>query len=142
TQDSIALERELEYLKNYISLQTLRTEGSEKIRIEVNIEDSYHMHQIAPMLLIPFVENAFKHGISLRQNSWIRINLETSENKLTFDVSNSIHLRTSIDTEKDQSGVGLENVKQRLALLYPGKHNLSIHQNNTEFFIHLTITLN
>ncbi|RYF97850.1 MAG: sensor histidine kinase, partial [Chitinophagaceae bacterium] len=142
TLDHIPLEREIQYLNNYISLQTLRTAGSDKIRIETQIEDNYHIHQVAPMLLIPFVENAFKHGISLRHNSWIRINLQTSDNTLVFDVSNSIHLRTPNDTEKDQSGVGLDNVKQRLALLYPGKHHLSIHQNNYEFFIHLTITLN
>lgn len=93
------------------------------------------------MLLIPFIENAFKHGISLREPSHINISLQTRENTLYFDVHNSIHPKVVNDTEKYNNGIGLENVKQRLALLYPNKHELVIRESAKDFFIHLTIQL-
>jgi LytS/YehU family sensor histidine kinase len=93
------------------------------------------------MLLIPFVENAFKHGISLREPSHIKITLQTQGHKLYFDVHNSIHVKPDNDPEKDKSGIGLNNVKQRLELLYPHKHELIIRETGKEFFIHLTIDL-
>lgn len=141
TQDIIFLSRDIDYLKNYILLQKLRTSKSENIVIETQIEEYAGPLMITPMLLIPFVENAFKHGISLQNPSHIRITLQTKEDTLYFDVHNSIHIRHDNDPEKGQSGIGLENVKQRLNLLYPGRHELSIHQNAKEFFIHLTLQL-
>jgi LytS/YehU family sensor histidine kinase len=75
-QDKISLTREIEYLNNYISLQRLRTDTNPIIKIEADIEQTIHTVQIAPMLLIPFVENAFKHGISFREPSYIKITLE------------------------------------------------------------------
>jgi two-component system LytT family sensor kinase len=140
-QDKISLNREIEYLNNYITLQTLRTQSSPDIVINREIEEHAGNLQIAPMLLIPFVENAFKHGISLKEPSHIRISLISKENTLFFDVSNSIHHHTASDPEKDNNGIGMNNVKQRLQLLYPNKHELAIHENGKEFFIHLTIEL-
>lgn len=141
-QDKIALSRDIDYLNNYIDLQKLRISVSPQIVLETQIEDQPNTFQIAPMLLIPFVENAFKHGISLQHPSHIRITLQTKENTLFFDVHNSIHLKANHDPEKLKSGIGLQNVKQRLALLYPGKHELLIRESAKEFFIHLTLRLN
>jgi LytS/YehU family sensor histidine kinase len=93
------------------------------------------------MLLIPFVENAFKHGISLKERSNIRISLVTKDKTLYFDISNSMHDKPSNDPEKDNNGIGLSNVKQRLRLMYPGRHELSIRESGKEFFVHLTIQL-
>jgi sensor histidine kinase YesM len=140
-KDRISLQREIDYLNNYIDLQMLRTQTSPEITIQRQIDDHIGSLQIAPMLLIPFIENAFKHGISLRESSHIKITLQTKENVLYFDVHNSIHLKSANDPEKDHSGIGLTNVKQRLQLLYPG-HELIIRENSTEFFIHLTLNLN
>ena len=140
-QDKISLNREIDYLNNYIDLQILRTKTSPEIVIERQIDGNVHDLQIAPMLLIPFIENAFKHGISLRQPSHIKITLQTKDNTLLFDVHNSVHPKSESDPEKDKSGIGLENVKQRLNLLYP-KHELIIRENSKDFFIHLTINLN
>jgi hypothetical protein len=140
-QRQILLTREVEYMRNYIELQSLRTSTSPNISIETIIEDVQAERWIAPMLLIPFVENAFKHGISLKRKSWIRITLHYEADKLYFDVYNSTHPKHELDLEKDQSGVGLENVRQRLALLYPGKHELAIRQTPQEFFVHLTLQL-
>jgi two-component system LytT family sensor kinase len=140
-QEKISLTREIEYLNNYIGLQTLRTQSSPEIIITTEIEDHTGVLQIAPMLLIPFVENAFKHGISLKEPSHIRISLGTKDNTLFFDISNSTHAKASNDPEKDNNGIGLNNVKQRLRLMYSTKHELSIRESGKEFFVHLTIQL-
>jgi hypothetical protein len=141
TLDKISLTREVEYLNNYIDLQKLRTSRSADIRIDTHIQEQLNNLQITPMLLIPFIENAFKHGISLQQPSYIKITLQTKESTLYFDVSNSIYTKSDNDPEKLKSGIGLENVKQRLSLLYYGKHELIIRESANEFFIHLTLQL-
>lgn len=140
-QEKISLSREIDYLNNYISLQRLRTDGNAALQIETHIEQQESLLQIAPMLLIPFVENAFKHGISFRESSHIRISLEVRENTLYFDVYNSKHQRPEHDPEKDRSGIGLTNVRQRLQLLYPGKHDLVVRETVKDFFVHLTLLL-
>jgi two-component system LytT family sensor kinase len=140
-QDEIALSREIDYLRNYIDLQNLRVVSSPNIKIEVQIEDIVGYHEIAPMLLIPFVENAYKHGISLKNNSWININLFKTGDTLNLDVRNSIHSEQENDLERYHSGTGLDNVKQRLQLLYPQKHALVTRKNTQEFFVHLSLTL-
>ncbi|WP_443944646.1 sensor histidine kinase [Pedobacter sp. AW1-32] len=141
TLDKISLTREVEYLNNYIDLQKLRTSRSADIRIETQIEEQLNNLQITPMLLIPFIENAFKHGISLQQPSHIKITLQTKAKTLFFDVNNSIYIKSDNDPEKLKSGIGLENVKQRLSLLYYGKHELIIRESANEFFVHLTLQL-
>ena len=140
-QEKISLIREVDYLNNYISLQKLRTDAHPNIRINVDLEPVVDLVQIAPMLLIPFVENAFKHGISFREPSEIKVSLIMKGETLHFDVANSRHVRTEHDPEKDNNGIGLENVKQRLQLLYPGKHELLIRETRNDFFVHLTIAL-
>jgi LytS/YehU family sensor histidine kinase len=137
--EKIPMHKEVAYLQNYISLQRLRTQGAADIQINVNIEENFCEHDIAPMLLIPFVENAFKYGISLRNRSRIAISLSCDAEKIYFDVSNTTHTRPEHDPEKEGRGIGLNNVKNRLALLYPERHELSIRQTATEYFVHLTI---
>jgi len=140
-QDKISLNRDIDYLNNYIALQQLRTSTSVDIVISTEIEEQLTPMEITPMLLIPFVENAFKHGISLQSPSHIKITLQTKGSTLYFDVNNSIHLKADGDPEKLNSGIGLENVKQRLSLLYPKKHELIIRESAKEFFVHLTLNL-
>ena len=140
-QEKIFLTREIEYLKNYINLQRLRTDPNPNMIIQAEIQEQESRSRISPMLLIPFVENAFKHGISFREPSHIKIALEKKENALYFDVYNSKHIKSANDPEKDKSGIGLSNVKQRLQLLYPGKHELIIRETGKEFFVHLTLDL-
>ncbi|SEW35512.1 sensor histidine kinase [Chitinophaga arvensicola] len=140
--EKIPLDKEVAYLQNYIALQRLRVLSSPDILIEVNIDESQCQHEIAPMLLIPFVENAFKHGISLRHRSRIVISLSCTADQIFFDVYNSVHPRPENDPEREGMGIGLNNVKERLTLSYPHRHELSIRQTATEFFIHLTIDVN
>lgn len=137
--EKIPMHKEVAYLQNYIALQRLRTQASPDILIDVHIEEGFCDHDIAPMLLIPFVENAFKHGISLRARSRITISLSCDVEKIYFDVYNTTHTRPENDTEKEGPGIGLNNVRNRLALLYPDRHELSIRQTATEYFVHLTI---
>src|SRR5690606_30193386 len=133
-QQKILLSREIEYMQNYIDLQLLRTSQSPEISIQTKIEEVIDDKFIAPMLLIPFVENAFKHGISLKNKSWIKITLHADQNKVYCEVYNSTHGKPDNDPEKDKSGIGLVNVRQRLALLYPGKHDLIIRDTPEEYF--------
>lgn len=140
-QEKISLAREIDYLNNYISLQRLRTDPSPQVSIQAQIEQPLAPVQIAPMLLIPFVENAFKHGISFREPSHIKVGLEVRNNTLYFDVYNSRHPKQENDPEKHKTGIGLVNVKQRLQLLYPDRHELIIRETGKEFFVHLTIAL-
>ena len=139
--EKISLAREIDYLNNYISLQKLRTDPNPNIDIDVHIEQQLNTIQIAPMLLIPFIENAFKHGISFREHSYIKVSLQFMNDTLYFDVANSRHIRPDNDPEKGKSGIGLENVKQRLQHVYAGKHELLIRETAKDFFVHLTLQL-
>jgi two-component system, LytTR family, sensor kinase len=140
-QEKIPLEKELNYLDSYIQLQKLRTASHPLIQIQTFISPRETDLEIAPMLLIPFIENAFKHGISFRETSYIKLTLTIEEGILYFDVSNSVHSRKGQDPEKQHTGIGLANVKQRLQLLYPHKHELSIRASAIDFFVHLTLQL-
>jgi two-component system LytT family sensor kinase len=140
TQDFIPMDREIEYLKNYISLQKLRTMASPDILIEDNITEQHCDHKIAPMLLIPFVENAFKHGVSLTGSSWIKIKLNCNTEHISFEVRNSVHKKQSNDPEQEHSGIGLKNVQDRLQLIYPGKHQFIYGIEGDEFVARLTIS--
>lgn len=139
-QPLIPISREIDYLRDYLALQKLRIDNNPTIRVETSIAD-ISAGSIAPMLLIPFVENAFKHGISFREPSHIRITLATQGGSLLFDVYNSKHAKPAHDPEADRNGIGLTNVKQRLELLYPGKYELAIRETPMEYFVHLTIHL-
>lgn len=140
-QERISLSRELDYLNNYISLQKLRTDINPGIKIETHIEQPVTTVLISPMLLIPFVENAFKHGISFREQSQIKISLELKDKVLYFDVFNTKHPKPENDPEQNKSGIGLINVKQRLKLQYPNRHELVIRETAKDFFVHLTLQL-
>jgi two-component system, LytTR family, sensor kinase len=132
----IPLEKEVSYLKNYIELQKVRFE--EDVEILLNTEGAATTQQIEPMLLIPFVENAFKHGVGMVLNPIIAIDLKTTENNLLFSVKNKIAPETAL--EKDSgSGIGLKNVQRRLELLYPKTHDLSIKNENGWFEVTLNL---
>ena len=138
-QEFIAIEKEVAYLNNYIEFQKLRIQTSPHLEIEHNLDGIQCNGMIAPMLLVPFVENAFKHGISLVNKSWINIELQCNANEIVFEVSNSLHKERLSDTEKYNSGIGLENVRQRLELIYPDTHSLMITSGTAAFTARLTI---
>lgn len=137
--EKIPISKEMEYLKNYIALQQLRIGDSPDIAITSTISEPEGDFMITPMLLIPFVENAFKHGISTHSKSWIVIDLRAGKSHLFFAVRNSMHQRSELPMSSDESGIGLENVRQRLQFAYAGKHELHIDQSATEYVVQLII---
>ncbi|GGD68050.1 hypothetical protein GCM10011514_35220 [Emticicia aquatilis] len=138
-QDRIPLSKEIEYLHNYIDIQRMRIDENHNIEIKVNIQNSEREIFISPMLLNPFVENAFKHGISFRSPSWIYITLTHDAQKLYFKVHNSLHPKQENSPEQANNGIGLENVKKRLELIYPNRHTLDIQVSDNDYFVSLII---
>ncbi|WET67011.1 histidine kinase [Sphingobacterium sp.] len=141
-QDFIPLSSEVAYLQNYIVLQKLRFQDSERLEIKEKIIVDNCSYEIIPMLLIPFVENAFKHGIDSNQKSWINIELTCDQKGILFHVRNSLHQVDNNDIEKKHSGIGLQNVKERLRLFYEGRHHLDCVSTPEEFIVNLAITPN
>ncbi len=135
----VPLDKEVEYLKNYVELQRIRFE--EDVDIRIDIEGSPNSHVIEPMLMIPFVENAFKHGVGLIPEPVIDISLKINGKGLGFSVKNKITPETA--EEKDSnSGIGLRNVRRRLELLYPENHHFEIKENGEWFVVNLNLHLN
>jgi len=136
-QDSVLLEREISYIDNYIALQKLRLDR--RVKLEYSTLSDIPALEIAPMLLIPFVENAFKHGVNSEQKSRIRIEITMKEHELLLSVVNN-----KVDIQRDiseSSGLGIENTKHRLNLIYPSKHLLVMDETKTEFSVSLSINL-
>jgi two-component system LytT family sensor kinase len=137
-KEQIPLEKEIGYLENYISLQRIRFEEDVEIKLEIigNPGSNY----IEPMILIPFVENAFKHGVGLLNDAIIDIRIEIENEKFSFHVRNKI--APELREEKDfSSGIGLKNVKRRLELLYPFTHKLDIQEKDNWFAVKLVLKL-
>ncbi len=136
--DFIPLSREIAYLQNYIALQKLRL-PDHSTSIELSIDENTNNQLIAPMLLIPFVENAFKHGVRPPESSWVKIRLTCNAQEIRFEVRNSLFTAIVNDPEAEYSGIGLPNVRERLNLFYPGKHRLDHGIHDQEFVVELVI---
>jgi two-component system, LytTR family, sensor kinase len=133
--DKVALAKDIEYINNYIDLQRLRL--SQKVSINYVVTGDMEGKLIAPLLLINFIENAFKHGISYSQASAININIVIFEKTLTLTVVNPM-----IETDSfAPGGLGLKNVIRRLELLYADHHHLDIHHNNSRHIVNLKLEL-
>jgi hypothetical protein len=130
------LSNEIELMTNYIALMKLRLE--ENYNLRVNFPNKYEDFRIPPLLFITFIENAFKHGVSFREDSFIDICLDTFENTIIFRSLNSIS-GSATKTGLESSGIGLNNVRKRLDLLFPGKHDLQLNKTETTFEVLLKI---
>lgn len=136
--DFVLLEKEIEYLQRYVSLQQLRYKKKDYVRTDfIGTNDST---MIAPMLFLPFVENAFKYSCESEIMPVIDIQIKLENNNLTFRCENRFD-PDRIPTAGLNGGVGLENVKRRLALLYPQKHVLRVTKNQDTFMVDLTLLL-
>ncbi len=135
---NISLSSEIAFMNNYIDLMKLRM--SDKISLNVSFPENYDDINIPPLLFIPFIENAFKHGISYREISFIDIRMATTKDSISFICANSI-VKPREDVESEYSGIGLDNVSKRLNLLFPGKHDLKINRSGTSFEVVLNIKL-
>jgi len=136
--DKVPLQKEAEYIQNYIDLKMLK--DSAGLNVEADIAKQYPNLQIAPLLFIPFVENAFKHSkVEDLEKGWIKISLQTAERQVTFVVENSTS-ETSYTKDK-VGGIGLKNVERQLQLLYPERHLLEIGEKEEMFKVYLRIDL-
>lgn len=132
----LKLSDEIAFMSNYIDLMKLRLNG--KVKLNINFPTQYTNLSIPPLLFISFVENAFKHGVSYRENSFIDIKMEVNENKISFVTFNSIG-KSSNKNDGQYSGIGMENIKKRLKLLFPDSHKLEIDQTENDFKVSLSI---
>jgi LytS/YehU family sensor histidine kinase len=133
----VPLEKELHYIDNYIELQLLRFD--ESVQIEYFNKCDRSDFKIAPLLLIPFIENAFKHGTNAEEDSHIKIDLHLEKSILILHVMNN-----KVNTEgkiHEKSGLGIANTKDRLQLIYPNAHLLKIDETEDQFHVSLHITL-
>ncbi|MEX6687434.1 sensor histidine kinase [Danxiaibacter flavus] len=135
TNEKVSLQKELHYIEQYIALQKLRFDWP--VKTEIKIAGQPESIYIAPLLLIPFVENAFKHGDFSEHADGLSISVSVTQQKIYFHCFNQkSHLQ-----KDDTGGIGLDNVERRLALLYPGKNKLNIASNETHFIVNLEIQL-
>lgn len=133
----IPIEKEISYLKNYINLQRLRKD--DKYQITFRYSPDLKNFTIAPLLLIPFVENAFKHVSHFTDKlNTICIDLDKRGNSFCLNISNTID---GIKASTENSGIGLQNVKRRLELLYPDRHHLQINETPDRFVVNLELKL-
>lgn len=134
----VPLEKELKMIEDYIGLEKVRY--GDRLEMQLEIAGDYKNKLIAPLLLIPFVENSFKHGSSkMLKRPWIKLYVSIKKNELYMDLSNSRPLQVS--SLNGRNGIGLKNVQKRLKLLYPEQHELIIRSADEEFYIHLQIPL-
>ncbi len=142
SKETVPLAGEIEFLKNYVALEQLRNK-QENIDIELNIKGSAEGKEIAPLLLVNFIENAFKHGVKAGINhAFVRINLYIMSNILSMEIINSKPQTTNSHLSVQHSGgIGIKNVRRRLEILYPKKHKLRINESKEEYAVHLNITL-
>ncbi|MBN2480220.1 MAG: histidine kinase [Bacteroidales bacterium] len=138
-QGKTQLSSEIEFMNNYIDLMRLRM--SDKVTLSVRFPEQYENFSMPPLLFIPFIENAFKHGITFREKSYIEISMHVEKGKLYFQCMNSLGKKPSEEEGEQHNGIGLENVTKRLNLLFPNQHKLKIDQSEKEFQVHLEIDL-
>lgn len=139
-KESIPLKKEVSYIQDYIKLQSIRSSVEHEITVHVNIHD-HNSVVIAPMLLIPFVENAFKHGLNPNKVSQLNIDVKASDHQIQFVIENSIDRKFEAYYKEKGFGIGIENVKNRLAHIYPDRHSVSIAQTNDKFIVIITLAL-
>jgi len=134
----VPLENEIKYLENYISLEKIRLEDKTEIKFikSGNLIDK----KIAPMLLIVYVENAFKHLDLTSKNSKVIVKINIENNQLIFKCENTFDVNTNNNLEKGKSGIGLQNAKKRLDLIYPNKYQLEI-KTDTNHTVNLVLDL-
>jgi sensor histidine kinase YesM len=135
----VPLTKEIEYMQNYISLERLRL--NDEIPIKFDIEGTTDGVLIAPLIFITFLENAFKHGVSNNYpGAWVKIRIQLNGKECIYQVENS-KILTSKPEAEEKSGIGLQNVRRRLDLSYPGKHTLVMEDKSDRYFVQLNITL-
>jgi len=140
--ERVMLQKEINYIKNYLELEKIRL--GENFDIDFKVEGEAYDLQIAPLMFIPFIENSFKHGMNtLLTEGFVHIYLKIEDGDVFMKITNTKGAQISKDPKGKQSGgIGLINIKRRLKLIYPQKHKISFVETNDEFTVQLNIQLN
>lgn len=133
-KETILLDREISYIQDYVQLQSIRSAVEQDITISIDI-DPEKSYSIAPMLLIPFVENAFKHGMNPNKVSQLRIDVTAKEDTIQFVIENSLDEDFKAYYKEQGFGIGIENIKSRLEHIYPQRHLISIAKTKEKFIV-------
>lgn len=139
-EDLVPVEKEIDYIRHYIRLQKMRFSDDLPVDIKLDIQGDYTGYRIAPLMLICFIENAFKYGVKLGQPTRILIALHFEQGELVFQVQNQVFRRQQ-DAGKSPKGIGIDNVTKRLAILYPHKHRLQLGEQSGDFRVNLWMDL-
>lgn len=142
SEKKVSLSQEIKYLKSFLELEKVR--HGDRMSLDMEIKGDIDHQEIAPMLLIPFVENSFKHGLGKdRSPGFVKVLLEANNDQLFFSITNSKPKNEHrLSNEKGYTGgIGLKNVKKRLNLLYPKKHQLNVQDTENEFNVSLQLEL-
>ncbi|BAO77378.1 sensor histidine kinase [Winogradskyella sp. PG-2] len=134
--NKVLLKDELQYIENYIKLQRIRIAKNENVKM--NIRGAITTQKISPLLFISYIENAFKYGTDFKGNTEVEIDIGVKEDELQFKCINIIG---SVAKDQENSGIGMQNTKNRLELLYPGKHWLTTVEKDNKFIVDLKLKL-
>jgi two-component system, LytTR family, sensor kinase len=136
----VPLQKEVNYIQNYLALEALRQSGHADIRF--NVEGQITDQTIAPLIFIPFLENSFKHGLNHQiSDGYVHVTMKVLDNKLLLRILNSKPALLPQPSEKTSGGIGLANVQRRLNLLYPNQYKLDIEDSDKEHIVELSLAL-
>lgn len=134
-KQGVPLSRELDFIRHYVTLMQLRY--TDKVRIDIDLPTEVPDRQVPPLMLITFIENAFKHGVSYQRESFIEVQVEVNGDELQFSCRNS----KSEKSNEEKGGMGLANVRKRLNLLYDKRYSLHIKDDTDTYNVELTIPI-
>ncbi len=140
-KDQIPIKKEIGYIEDYIKLQLIRSSVDHNISINIDLDEEQQSDMIAPMLMIPFVENAFKHGINPNSISEFKLKVSFVNKQFQFVLENSVDKKFEAFYKEKGFGIGIENVRKRLEFIYPDKHTLSIADTHDRFIVIMNIQL-
>lgn len=133
----ISIEKEIDYIEKYIALQKLRLNENNRLDVDIKLDASVTPNiKVAPLLLIPFIENAFKFSVSPSKETAIVIKIHATHNSISMEISNSVSDNYG---RPEFTGIGLQNVRKRLDLLYPKQHILTSNQSGEKYFTQLVV---
>lgn len=139
-KEKVELSKEISFINNYIELERIRHDDD--FNVETALPGETDNIKIAPLILFPFVENAFKHGFRDSSENYIRMNLNASPSHLIFTIENSIsQIKRDKFLNQEKNGIGLKNIKERLNLIYKDNHKLNINTDDNKYKIHLELNL-
>ena len=133
--DVVSLSKEIKFIRNYVDIEKMRY--GDKVEVDIRITGEVNERTIAPLILLPFVENAFKHGASENLlQSWVKVSIDAHADHLVIKVENS---KAGENGQNGSEGIGIQNVKRRLDLIYPAQHELKIINGEETFLVVLSI---